>query len=327
MSFYGAQFGDGHVSFYETQFGDGNVSFRGAKFGNGNMSFRGAKFGNGTLSFDDTSWDRALEVRASGVSMQRCILNKGALIVANGPVNLTEARIEHPTTIRTEASCCVASLDQTRLTAELILEPGVDMSRCTFTQTVGADLIRPAGRAFGRGRFGRQRLAQDEWRWSWDRSARPMSDAGLSARYRQIRTGLEKAGNIPGAHDFYYGEMECRRRDAWGKRYKEWLVLSVYNLVSGYGLRAWRAFAAYAATIAASVYLLDRNGFQPQGEPQRLSVARTIEYSLRASTSFLRPLTVEGLSTFERYTQLGLKTIGPILLGLAFLAVRNGVKR
>jgi hypothetical protein len=77
--------------------------------------------------------------------------------------------------------------------------------------------------------------------------------------YRALRKGREDTKDEPGAADFYYGEMEMRRLarrpvnpigagriGAASRRRVERWILTAHWLVSGYGLRAWRAVAALA---------------------------------------------------------------------------------
>src|SRR5512132_3081652 len=61
----------------------------------------------------------------------------------------------------------------------------------------------------------------------------------IAGLYRALRKDYEDSKNEPGAADFYYGEMEMRRlasATAWGER----VILTLYWLVSGYGLRGMR---------------------------------------------------------------------------------------
>jgi uncharacterized protein YjbI with pentapeptide repeats len=81
----------------------------------------------------------------------------------------------------------------------------------------------------------------------------------IAGVYRALRKGREDAKDEPGAADFYYGEMEMRRhagrpadnpsREASGGQVER-AILTAYWLVSGYGLRAWRALAWLAALTA-----------------------------------------------------------------------------
>lgn len=60
------------------------------------------------------------------------------------------------------------------------------------------------------------------------------TDEELEAVYRQIRQSYEDRKNYPEAGDFYYGEMELKRKKYWWRRYLPSLT-SLYWLCSGYG--------------------------------------------------------------------------------------------
>jgi hypothetical protein len=61
----------------------------------------------------------------------------------------------------------------------------------------------------------------------------PVEAEQVADLYRALRKGREDGKDAPGAGDFYYGEMEMRRRSApLGERWILWF----YWLVSGYGL-------------------------------------------------------------------------------------------
>jgi hypothetical protein len=85
---------------------------------------------------------------------------------------------------------------------------------------------------------------------------------------------------------FYYGEMEMRRhahrgRTAGASRGRvERAVLTGYWLVSGYGLRAWRALAALAVVLVTFAGLLVWDGYPP---------AASSPDAQPASTSATRP--------------------------------------
>jgi hypothetical protein len=61
----------------------------------------------------------------------------------------------------------------------------------------------------------------------------------VEAIYRQLRAALEASKAAPAAADFYYGEMEMRRRSSACPSFDR-LLLAIYKCTSGYGLRAWR---------------------------------------------------------------------------------------
>lgn len=142
--------------------------------------------------------------------------------------------------------------------------------------------------------------------------------------YRALRKGLEDLKDEPGAADFYYGEMEMRRHDR-GTWVGERVILWLYWLVSGYGLRASRALIALAITITLiGAVPLDLWGFRPAPP-----FGRGLLFALESSISVL----LEPTSPPHRQTAAGqvieifLRLAGPLLVGLALLALRGRVKR
>jgi hypothetical protein len=187
--------------------------------------------------------------------------------------------------------------------------------------------------------------------------------AQISAVYRSLRRGRENNKHESLAADFYYGEMEMRRHakrtELHGARRhdhrqiataSEYVVLWLYWLVSGYGLRAWRALTALAVVVLLASGIFAFWGFAPQAEPAIRAVAvnaqgaptyapqpvqqpaglgelpTAIRFSAQATTALLRgpdrPLTPLG-----EWLDMALRLIGPVLLGLAVLSVRGRVKR
>jgi hypothetical protein len=87
----------------------------------------------------------------------------------------------------------------------------------------------------------------------------------LAELYRALRKAQEDSKNEPGAADFYYGEMEMRRLDRltpWAER----VILWLYWLVSGYGLRGLRALAWLVTAVVGLAGLLQAIGFN-SGDP------------------------------------------------------------
>src|SRR5207248_6217622 len=64
----------------------------------------------------------------------------------------------------------------------------------------------------------------------------------IEKTYRALRKGAEDLRNTTGSADFYYGEMEMRRRDSQSSW--ERALLFAYWLLAGYSLRASRAIGA-----------------------------------------------------------------------------------
>ena len=146
--------------------------------------------------------------------------------------------------------------------------------------------------------------------------------AQLAVLYRQLRRAVEDARNEPGAADLYYGEMEMRRLGT--RRWDERTLLTAYWMVSGYGLRASRALLALAALLLITAEVLQQIGFVG---PSRGYVAYLL-YSSGSSLSLdLAGSLPTTLTDWETSRPRILRISGPVLLGLAALALRGRIKR
>jgi uncharacterized protein YjbI with pentapeptide repeats len=233
----------------------------------------------------------------------------------------------------------------------------VDLADCRFYGAhnldrlrVEADVILPTAPA--RRVQGRRQVIADERAWRASRSRRwaapswpdragtvpgvqePGEIAGL---YRALRKGREDSRDEPGAADFYYGKMEMRRcarrnlvsngtgshTDAVPRGFAEPGILTAYWLISGYGLRAWRALACLTVLTAGFAVAFHLIGFTTPPHPN--SYWTSLLYAFRATLS----LTDDDvkLTAWGRFLQALLRLTGPVLLGLALLALRNRVKR
>jgi hypothetical protein len=168
--------------------------------------------------------------------------------------------------------------------------------------------------------------------------AAPESAAEVEQVYRALRKGCVEAKDEIGAGDFYYGEMEMRRLGqfllARSRRRARWwpgwfaargehLLLWLYWLVSGYGLRASRAFAALTVLIALAAAAFVAWGYPPAAQ---VTYADSMRFTLRAATSLLRG-PEQDLTPAGEWIELVLRFTGPVLFGLALLAVRGRVRR
>jgi hypothetical protein len=72
--------------------------------------------------------------------------------------------------------------------------------------------------------------------------------------------------NEPGAADFYYGEMEMRRYATDSRSGERWII-KLYELISGYGLRASRAFISILVLIACACRRARRPALQSRTRP------------------------------------------------------------
>ena len=158
----------------------------------------------------------------------------------------------------------------------------VSAADCRFAGAHNLDKLRlesdvsfataPLPMGSGGRRWGGREVIAEERAWRANRSAPPLGCPGgragwttrpgvldpgqIAGLYRALRKGREDIKDEPGAADFYYGEMEMRRRarplsagnpdgqsGATSRGRVERGILTAYWLVSGYGLRAWRAVA------------------------------------------------------------------------------------
>jgi Pentapeptide repeats (9 copies) len=151
----------------------------------------------------------------------------------------------------------------------------------------------------------------------------PLTPNDIATIYRDLRKGREQNKDEAGAADFYYGEMEMRRFDNT-RSGAERLILRLYWLISGYGLRATRALIALALTVLAFGALLWWIGFSP-----RLPFTRSLLFSLESTSSLFRvPITPDfALTEIGELLQVVLRLLGPLFFGLALLSLRGRVKR
>ncbi|WP_151483795.1 pentapeptide repeat-containing protein [Streptomyces albicerus] len=231
--------------------------------------------------------------------------------------------------------------------AEAMTLTDVDLSECLFAGLSCADRLVLDGRCvFADDPRGRRKVLADEHHWRAKRAAQssdrrgggtrwwsppPERDLGkieiveparLEVLYRQLRKALEDSKNEPGAADFYYGEMEMRRA---GARRGEQLLLWLYWLVSGYGLRAGRAITVLLTMVALLALGMKCAGFP--GEP--VPYLDALLYSLRATIAVdVKSTTVpENVNRWGQIFQILLRIVGPLLVALAAMAIRNRVKR
>jgi uncharacterized protein YjbI with pentapeptide repeats len=176
--------------------------------------------------------------------------------------------------------------------------------------------------------------AQRSRRWPspwWPASAwlgnEPVLEAGqIAGLYRALRKGREDAKDEPGAADFYYGEMEMRRRRPPHRRGFPWAGRAGHpdRLLAGVRLRpAGLASAGLAAgRVMVATIGLRTVGFTHDRHPW----SSAFLYTAGAVTHLVNP--PEGLLTEPgQAIRIAIGLIGPLLLGLALLAVRARVKR
>jgi hypothetical protein len=250
----------------------------------------------------------------------------------------------------------------------------VNLSQCRFADAHNLDQLHFEGNRSrfadspGYFRLGRvpvwrytnRQIIAEEWDWRTQRRCfawKPRSGERCPALeperlltlYRQLRKALEDAKNEPGAADFYYGEMEMRRRASTtpvGERF----LLALYWALSGYGLRSVRALSALVIVLVLATAGFATIGFAASQTITYLPIGPTqsgvaaayrqttvagphpgwvtaLIYSVESSTSLLNTNQSQPLTGVGNAMQILLRLLGPLFLGLALLAIRNRVKR
>lgn len=275
----------------------------------------------------------------------------GTTFAGGGRIDVKRAKImfdrtvlDGHLTVDGKGTAAIAALRNTDVSSISLLS--IDLSHCLLSEASALDAISVESTATfkdapGSWRTKRQCTA-DEYAWralnskfrrkDWEftslkQGSKKMdlvipviSATEVAATYRSLRKSLESRANEPGAADFYYGEMEMRRLDR-RVSVPERAILTVYWMISGYGLRSLRAIIAILIALGVGAILLKNHGFVSPGVTFTDAVVGALESIIPGSKQEL-PLDLEG-----RMINVALKIAGPILIALAALAVRNRVRR
>jgi uncharacterized protein YjbI with pentapeptide repeats len=288
----------------------------------------------------------ALEVDAgSRIEFRRCLFQRGGVISCSTPhLGFSECDARQPLVVAESSVGTATLVELNRTNVEQMVLSGLDLRYAVFRDVSNLDKLRVQGapwfhrapRRFGTGRQVLQdevilRDAAGEKRWR--PLLRPGADvagstaADVAAVYRSLRKSREDAKDEPGGADFYYGEMEMRRRTV-GVFTVENSLLAAYAWTSGYALRAWRAVAALIGVLILGGILLDRYGYEDGGAVADERADGVIEQSLLlmqvavALTRMPPDLTMSGEAVV-----VAVRLVVPVLLALALLAIRNRVRR
>ena len=154
------------------------------------------------------------------------------------------------------------------------------------------------------------------------------TDEELEAVYRQIRQSYEDRKNYPEAGDFYYGEMELKRKKYWWRRYLPSLT-SLYWLCSGYGQSPFQAGCILVVLLFAFTEINLQEGVVPTNSapPMLLSNFWNLFwfYTLRSITfasPYFKPRYLWGEIATEIF-----RLMAPIQTALFVLAVNREFKR
>jgi hypothetical protein len=374
---------EGSASFANATFGDGlglgsavldgPTAFTNATFG---AQARFNVFSHEALTFANARFGRHAEIDFTGkeLDLRGADFSEGGGIRAQGTdIHLSRAKFGAPFLLTrrppagdeqaTAAAPRVMSLDEADV-RNLVIDQA-DLGRCRFARAHNLDQLRVGSsdqfllpeRKLG---LTRRRIVIEEYLWRvrhrratrWSLPDPPAGeevpgDPRAEARqveqtYRALRKAFEDLKNEPGSADFYYGEMEMRRHgsESAGERF----LLYCYWLLAGYGLRAWRAFAALAVTVAIATVIFVSVGFAGTATTTYVPAAAgayvqtsvpgpkpgwldAVSYSVHGVTSLIRPIGTVPLTRAGTCTELVLRILGPLLLGLAVLSIRARVKR
>ena len=228
----------------------------------------------------------------------------------------------------------------------------VDMSSCIFygARDLNKITIEPTITfALSPGRYDiKRRCIADEFAWriksrnwlskiwekTWIRTISGEEDQSISDQvtqlptleapqvaivYRSLRNSFEGKKDLMNAADFYYGEMEMRRHNL-SASVSDRIILTLYWIISGYGLYAARALICLFIAILTGALCLFKFGFTTQS-----TFMESLIFSFRSAIPGLQP--TGELTIIGEWTEIVLSILGPVLAALAALAIRERVKR
>lgn len=308
----------------------------------------------------DLSWARfekplKLDLRHATLSLEGAVFEEASSITSAPPLvytgnerstPLNEDYIAETSKRESPSLTSVSFADLSNLTLS-----GISLKRCRFTKSHNLERIRidddggfdstPAGWHFSRkfpyvSYWSNRRVISEEcewrrqgrWQQAWPRADRGQMAAAadgesIAHAYRSLRRSYEESRNEPKSAEFYYGEMEMRKNSRSVSK-SERCIIWLYWAISGYGLRASRAFIALLLLILSTTWLAHYKGFSGPVP----SFGRVFLYYVEGMLSIRGDgLPVGHMNGLGGSLRVLLKIAGPILLGLGLLAIRNRVKR
>jgi hypothetical protein len=359
-TFFGSVFGD-QVSFSTATFG-GDIDFRSAWFEGeadlvlvrveGDVDLSSASFqkagiqfvtSNRGMAYPHPVWRLNLNGTTFGgrtridwytapveISMERTVFLDSFLLMAIGTLKAIGVDIGRSSRIVSffamKERLSVLSLDDMDL--DLLTLSGVDMSE--FRSPAASDLSRLHLEGDTQFRFHRKGLqtSRKVLKQEFDTiTETPGGASAMASLYRAIRKATEDAKDFAGASDFYYGEMQMRRRSLHGatslSQLSERALLGGYWAFGGYGVRPLRPFAVLLILIVASAV-----GFRWFGLVADVSTGTAVRQAVLVAFSFLRPPgDVLPLSTGGFYMAIFVRCLSPVLIALGILGLRSRVRR
>lgn len=360
-SFERAQF-KGNVTFFGSHFKN-TVDFSVVRFG-ADANFRTNELGTEADFRESRFVERVHFSSARSITGTDARFDRGFRIGANdGAVALQNAQIGGPSLIepeKLEADAGPPSIADLRKTnVESLAVAGVNLSDCKFENAHRlSDLaIEGASEFSSSPRFfqwppalsTRRKVIAEERAW-WVRKGKGkwrLSDEGpsqkgigrgrdigeanrsaalnVAASYRALRRGLESRRETELAGDFYYGEMQMRRKGSEGF----WLrsLLAAYWALSGYGTRAFRSLAWLVVVVTAFMAMFNQLNVV-RGNTVGLSLSDAFWLSLGSAINFFKPPPDSfNLNPTGEHLTIVLHLLSVLLVALFVLALRARVKR
>jgi uncharacterized protein YjbI with pentapeptide repeats len=347
----------GAATFREVIF-DGIANFEGSRLA-APPEFSGASFSNEiqlrgltVLGSANGGMDGSVTQTGRSIVLDDVEFDRGVELVLglDAALKVENSLFAGPSTIRRESAVGTrhpAILSLRGSDVGNLLLSGVDLSRCLFAGAHNLDRLRMENRPallhppkvrWGRHwpfiyRWSQREILYEEdiwraeheslrWRPQNENIPDPLAAADIAAIYRSLRKGREDNKDAPGASDLYYGEMEMRRKgqSLFGT---EGFVLFWYWLLSGYALRASRAFVALVIFTGVSTLLLYEFGFS-----HGVSVGHAVADGIQNSTNILglqRDALINSGWGLVLYAAQHL--IGTLLIGLTVVSFRGRLQR
>lgn len=314
-------------------------------FAAGSVQLTRARFGSRIL----------IDVKSPRVDLVGAAFTEGGLILAHGAeLSLEQVRLGGPLQVTGVAG----TTEKTQVLSLRNADAGsmsfaqLDLSRCSFQEVHGLATFDIQANVFFASTpwwAGKRRFLADEFAWRIDSGClhklgwklpgvhvgsllperspdsvelvllSPVEADQVAVIYRQLRHSLEGKSNMPGAADFYYGEMEMRRWSS-GRPPLERILVWCYWLISGYGLRVGRAILAWLLLVTLGTWGLIRVGIKPE-PPLSQALLSAIRAAIPGFPTHL------SLSQSGLWIETGLRVFGAIFIGMFFLSVRSMVMR
>lgn len=324
------------------------------------MSTIAAMQSAGDVEIEDCVFDSRFiaTLDSPNISLAKSRFNAGlTLTLAAGTATIDHASFHKPSLITGSSPGGVAKIGSVSdVDVSGLTFRNVDLSRCHFGLAYGADELTLDNVQWGYPRH-RWHAARAVLAEEMTADAEPESVARV---YRRLRKAVESSKDDSGAADFYYGEMLMRRRQRLRDIRRgnlasrlaalaDYSLLSIYWGISGFGLRVGRSLGAFALLVGLCAVPLASLGY-PVAMPQFVpfgttsdgaliygleepssngfgdNLDRALRLAAQSSVSLLHA-PAQQLTPTGEWIVLFLRFCGPIVLGLAILAVRNKLRR